>query len=218
VKKATSILLKVCGMREEVNILQVAAIKPDYMGFIFYEKSPRYVGSDYKMPDLALPVKKVGVFVNASTDTMLKARDRYGLDYLQLHGHESPEQVRELVKGGAGIVKVFSVDDAFDFETTRPFAEHSDFYLFDTKGKYYGGNATRFDWRVLEKYNQEVPFLLSGGLSGENVFEVRQLGGMNLHALDINSGVEVGPAFKDINKVQAVKNELSKINNEITAL
>jgi phosphoribosylanthranilate isomerase len=212
-KRTAPILLKVCGMREESNVFQVAATRPDYMGFIFYEKSPRYVGNDYAMPAIASSIKKVGVFVNASTDTMLKTRDRYTLDYLQLHGDESPAQVLELTKSGARIIKAFSIDDTFDFETTAPFKEHSDFFLFDTRGKYYGGNAIRFNWKIIEKYDQEVPFLLSGGLSPENVSEVRNLGEMQLHALDVNSGVEIAPALKDVEKIQAVRHELNKINN-----
>jgi phosphoribosylanthranilate isomerase len=211
--KRPPIKLKVCGMRDAANIREISALKPDYMGFIFYERSPRFVGSQYQFPDLVSDIKKVGVFVNASTSDVMEKHGQYGLDFLQLHGNESVAQVKELKNEGVRIFKVFSVDDSFDFEVTRPYEEYSDYFLFDTKGKYFGGNALRFDWRILENYNQSIPFLLSGGITPEAVSDVKVLKGMNLHALDVNSGVELSPGLKDGTKVTTVKAELEKINN-----
>ena len=211
-----NLLLKVCGMRDEENIRAVAALKPDYMGFIFYDKSPRYVGSNFTLPGgFPKEVRRVGVFVNAPAEEMLRQVERCELDYLQLHGDETVEQVADLRKSGVGIFKVFSVDSAFDFAALAPYAAHVDYFLFDTKGQYYGGNAKRFDWSLLNRYNQSVPFLLSGGLTVENAMEVRNLRGMNLHALDINSGVETAPGIKDLSRVKQVKELIQKRNDSL---
>ena len=210
-KTGDTISLKVCGMRDERNIWEVAALQPDYMGFIFYEKSPRFVGPDFVMPPMPGEIRKVGVFVNERTEIMIQIRERYELDYLQLHGTESPEQLAEVKKRGIGIIKVFSVDDEFDFDRTRAYEEYADFFLFDAKGKYYGGNASLFNWRILEQYNQRVPFFLSGGIKSESIPAMIALKGMNVHAVDINSGVESAPAMKDASMISALKNELKKI-------
>lgn len=198
------IQLKVCGMRDENNIMQVAALRPDYMGFIFFPKSPRFVGMDFMIPaSFPSDIKRVGVVVNESTDVMIDLHRRLGLHYLQLHGHESVEQVKALNDAGVHVIKVFSVDDSFDFSTTIPYEKHVSFFLFDTKGKYYGGNAMAFNWEKLKEYNQRVPFFLSGGLNEENVKGIDALQGMNLWALDVNSGVEISPALKDVDKIKA---------------
>ncbi|HET6544809.1 MAG TPA: phosphoribosylanthranilate isomerase, partial [Chryseolinea sp.] len=126
------------------------------------------------------------------------------LDFVQLHGDESPAQCDELKATGLGIIKVFSIDDDFNFDLTKPYREVVDYFLFDTKGKYYGGNAKAFNWKVLDAYDQEVPFFLSGGLSPDNVNALGDVQKMNLHALDLNSGVEVSPGFKDIEKIKTI--------------
>lgn len=205
----SAIRLKVCGMRDANNIGALMEIRPDYMGFIFYPKSPRFVGSDFHLPDdFPAEVKKVGVFVNATNEEMLLSVKRFALDYLQLHGNEPAEQCKELKEQGIKLIKVFSVDDEVDFTITHPYQNLVDFFLFDTKGKYYGGNARTFDWNVLKKYDQQVPFFLSGGISPYNVSGIKELMDMNLHAIDINSGVEVSPGMKDIEKIKDIKCEL----------
>jgi phosphoribosylanthranilate isomerase len=196
--------LKICGMRDEKNILEVAALHPQYMGFIFYPKSPRYVGDDFKMPALPSSISRVGVFVNAPTPLILEKVKGYGLKYVQLHGGESVEQCKTLQKEGIGVIKVFSVGDNFDFNQTRPYEEAADFFLFDTKGKYYGGNAATFNWNVLQQYNQKVPFFLSGGIGPDNAEAIKHLQGMNLYAVDINSGVEERPALKNTQKISSI--------------
>ncbi|HYC87038.1 MAG TPA: phosphoribosylanthranilate isomerase [Chryseosolibacter sp.] len=201
-------------MRDPVNILEVADVGPDYMGFIFYPASPRFVGDGFVMPSFPRDIARVGVFVNESTSGLLATAARHGLQFLQLHGDEPAGQCRDLKRNGLGVIKVFQVDDAMDFETTKPYAEVCDYFLFDTKGKYYGGNAQTFNWNILERYDQQVPFFLSGGLSASNANAVRKLDGMNLHALDVNSGVEVSPALKDVRKVKEIK----QIVNQTTEL
>jgi phosphoribosylanthranilate isomerase len=204
--------VKVCGMREPENILAVAALKPDYMGFIFYSPSPRYVGNDFTLPEgFPLSIAKVGVFVNASSGEMMHEVKRLSLDYLQLHGDESPEQVAELKHTGIRIIKVFSIDEQFDFTKLIPYEPHIDFFLFDTKGKYYGGNAMAFDWQILRHYQRDKPFFLSGGLSPENVGQINSLTTLNIHSLDINSGVEVSPGFKDTARIEMIQRQVNEL-------
>lgn len=198
-------------MRDAGNIRDVSSLGPDYMGFIFYPKSPRYVGEDFK-PETMAAVKRVGVFVNETIEVMLKKAHDLRLDYLQLHGQETVEQCQELKSNDVKIIKVFSVDDQFDFATTTPYKTIADFFLFDTKGKHYGGNAVSFNWEILTQYDQEVPFFLSGGIGPLNIGEVKRLAGMNLYAVDINSGVETSPAFKDIKKITETKRILNTIS------
>ena len=192
-------------MREPNNILEVLDLQPDFMGFIFYRNSPRFVGDDFLVPVLTgSATKKVGVFVDERTDIILEKVRSHGLDYVQLHGKESPDECRELKVNGVGVIKVFSIDDSFDFTRTKEYNAVADYFLFDTRGKYHGGNATRFNWEVLSRYDQSVPFFLSGGITPQNVAEVTGLNKYNLFAIDVNSGVESGPAHKDTQKIKAV--------------
>jgi phosphoribosylanthranilate isomerase len=213
-KQQSSIKLKVCGMREAENILAVAALQPDFMGFIFYDQSPRYVGRDFKIP-AAFPntIYRVGVFVNEETDRMIALLKKHQLDYLQLHGTESVEQVKALHDLNFKVIKVFSIDDEFDFTITRDYHPYCDYFLFDTKGKFYGGNAEVFNWDQLTNYDQQLPFFLSGGLNSENVKQVNAMKGLNLFALDMNSGVEVSPGTKDCKKIKQVI-EIVKITEQ----
>lgn len=205
--------LKVCGMRDHENILEVAALKPDYMGFIFYPHSPRDVSHSFTLPPAFPPtIKKVGVFVHDSTEVIMRQAERLSLDYIQLHGeNDSVQFCEELASLNVRIIKAFSVDENFDFALTTPYKDVVDFFLFDTKGKLRGGNGTTFDWRVLERYNQEVPFLLSGGLNPENIEDLSMLKGMNIHALDVNSGVERWRGNKDIEKIRAIQTKISNL-------
>ncbi len=203
------IAVKICGMREADNIMDVASLNPEYLGFIFYAPSPRYVGDDFQIPsNIPDSVRRVGVFVNEDSKTILEKARLHNFDLIQLHGNETPEQAGELRATGLKIIKVFSVDDTFNFRITKPYVEMADYFLFDTKGKNYGGNATTFNWEILKHYDQEVPFFLSGGLSPENVTDISSLEGMNLHAVDVNSGVEDSPGKKNITKIKLLMAEL----------
>lgn len=190
------IKLKVCGMRDAANIMAVAELRPDYMGFIFYDRSPRYAGQEFVIPDLKLDT--VGVFVNEATKNILKT----GVRIVQLHGDEENSQVEELRDKGLTVIKAFSIDDDFDFERTKRYS--ADYFMFDTKGKYYGGNSKTFNWNKLKGYDQKVPFFLSGGLNADNLKDLDILKGMNLHAIDVNSGVEDSPGMKNIEKIKSV--------------
>lgn len=197
-------------MRDAGNVLEVSTLQPDYMGFIFYGKSPRFVGDDFQLSaSFPASIKKVGVFVNETPEKMLAIARTLQLDFLQLHGNESVEVCGIIKQAGIGLIKVFSVDDDFDFVVTKPYQSSVDFFLFDTKGKYYGGNAQVFDWTVLNRYDQQVPFFLSGGITPDNVASITTLKDMNLHALDVNSGVEITPALKSIEKLNILITQVS---------
>jgi phosphoribosylanthranilate isomerase len=210
--------IKICGMRDELNIMQTASFAPEYMGFIFYASSPRFVGNTFEIPaSLASSIRRVGVFVNETTDVILQKSRQLGIDHIQLHGNESTLQAAQLRDAGLKVIKVFSVDDAFNFMATKPYVPVVDYFLFDTKGKHYGGNAKTFNWEILKHYDQEIPFFLSGGLTPENVQGVHELKGMNLHAVDVNSGVEQAPGMKSAEKLHVLFEKLShkSIGNDL---
>ncbi|MFZ2906496.1 MAG: phosphoribosylanthranilate isomerase [Cyclobacteriaceae bacterium] len=207
-----SVKLKICGMRDPENILEVAALRPDFMGFIFYGGSPRCVPDDWVLPEIDESIRRVGVFVNENLDVVLKRVKRHRLDFVQLHGDEPVLECEKLKAAGVGVIKVFSVDHSFDFKVTSRYKGNVDYFLFDTKGKHYGGNAKTFDWNILKQYDQEIPFLLGGGIALNNIDDAVRLSGMNLHALDLNSGAEVSAGIKDVDQVKRiVENLKSKI-------
>ncbi len=189
-------------MRESANIRSVASTRPDFMGFIFYKKSPRYVGENFSMPDdLDDNIQRVGVFVNEDVYAIVDLVSKHRLDFIQLHGDESPGYCKALKEKGIGIIKVFSMGDSFDFATTDQYKSEVDYFLFDTKGKARGGNGVTFNWSLLENYKGTIPFFLSGGIDPENVNEVFSLSHEQLFAIDVNSGIESAPGIKDISKL-----------------
>jgi phosphoribosylanthranilate isomerase len=195
------IKLKVCGMKYKENIQELVAISPDYIGFIFYPKSKRYVGDqldvDYvnKIPNT---ITKVGVFVNATTDEIVKTAEKYGIEFIQLHGDEGVEQCKELKFHGFHVIKAFSIDQHFDFDALSKYKLYTDYYLFDTKGESQGGNGYAFDWSVLDHYNNEKPFFLSGGVGTDNIEGIEALKHLDIHAVDVNSKFEKSPGLKDV--------------------
>jgi phosphoribosylanthranilate isomerase len=197
--------LKVCGMREAENIRQLLALQPDFMGFIFYEKSSRFVGEDLDedlLKSFPHTTRKVGVFVNATASYILENYKKYNLDYVQLHGEELPDFCRNLKLKGVNIIKAFSVDENFYFGKLQNYKPYCDFFLFDTKGAERGGNGTTFDWSILSKYDNEKPFFLAGGINLENAHKALEIQNLKVYALDVNSKFEVSPAFKDIDKLE----------------
>ena len=202
--------IKICGMCEGNNIEVVAALHPHYMGFIFYPTSPRFVGDDFVMPSaIDKTILKVGVFVNASADEILKLVEKYNLDFIQLHGIESPDDCQAIRDRGYQVIKAFAINEHFDFSSTAEYAEVCDFFLFDTKGKHYGGNAQSFNWDLLQKYKGDKPYFLSGGLTLNNISEALSLTDARIHALDFNSGLELSPGLKDLEKVEEAKHQLT---------
>ena len=197
--------VKICGMKYPDNILEVSSLLPDYMGFIFWEKSSRYF--DGIIPTLPGSIKKVGVFVNETLPIIIQKVLKHDLQVVQLHGKESVDFCQELrsqLPKGIEIIKVFSIQDEFDFSVLKPFEEFCDYFLFDTKGKLPGGNGTTFDWTVLKKYPSTKPFFLSGGIGLEELEAVQEITKTNLpvYAIDVNSKFEIEPGLKKINDVR----------------
>jgi len=162
-------MLKVCGMNNEQNVLDILALKPDLMGFIFYDRSSRNctLDSDFiKKTDFG-KTKKVGVFVNESISEIKKKYEEYSLDLVQLHGNESTEYCQTISELEIPFIKVFSVDEEFLFEETKGF-HLATYFLFDTKGDLPGGNGIEFNWDLLLQYRGSTRFLLSGGIGPEH--------------------------------------------------
>lgn len=187
-------------MRQPENLAAIAALRPDFLGFIFHPKSSRYVGAQLSSTDLAaLPagIRKVGVFVNETVDTVLMRVAELGLDLAQLHGQETPVECAKLQAAGVPVIKAFSVGEEFCFDVLQPYVGHVNYFLFDTKGAQPGGNGTTFNWNLLADYELPVPYFLAGGLSLDQAEALRNLRLPGLFALDLNSCFETEPGVKD---------------------
>jgi len=228
--------LKVCGMKYIDNIQQVADLQPEYLGFIFYEKSKR--NFEGIIPELPNSIKKTGVFVNEMPEIVVSMIEEYRLAAIQLHGDESVEYIialkamlaerkvlfieenklqrkkknKQYVAGeDIEIIKVFGIKDSFDFDVLLPYVPVVDYFLFDTKGKERGGNGTTFDWTVLKKYPFDTPFFLSGGIGIEELAEVQELRSsvLPIYAVDVNSKFESTPGVKKIELLKKFKSSLT---------
>jgi phosphoribosylanthranilate isomerase len=202
--------LKVCGMKFIENIEQVSGLYPDYMGFIFYEKSKR--NFEGVIPKLPKSIKKTGVFVNEYPEIVISLVEEYQLEAIQLHGDETVTYIKQLKTHLPliEIIKVFGIKDEFNFDVLTPFLPLVDYFLFDTKGKERGGNGVQFDWSVLDAYPYQKPFFLSGGIGLKDVLAIQKIIDSNvpIYALDINSKFEIEPGLKNINEVKTFKNKL----------
>ncbi len=202
-------------MRDSENISSLLDLKPDFIGFIFYDKSKRFV-ADFPEVEIPSEIKKVGVFVNEKLDEVLKKVNDYQLDYVQLHGNETPEFCRNLRHSklvseshNLGIIKAFSLGDEFVFGKTLPYQDDCDYLLFDTKGKDYGGTGLKFNWNILKNYKGKTPYFLSGGIGLEDTNRLRSFSRTpeaNLCvAVDVNSRFETRPGNKNIEKLNEFK-------------
>lgn len=198
--------IKVCGMRERNNIEEVVALQPNFIGFIFYEKSPRFVAdllNEEYIRSIPQNIKKVGVFVNASPGHIVDTVKKYDLQYAQLHGNELPDMCRSLRQKGINIIKAFSIDENFNFNMLNNYKSFCDMFLFDTKGASPGGNGVSFNWNILSKYDNEKPLFLSGGIGPDNIESVIELSKkIRIYGIDVNSLFETEPGMKDITKLE----------------
>ena len=191
-------MIKVCGMREADNIREVEALGIDMMGFIFWPKSSRYVS---QRPDyLPKRVKRVGVFVDEDPEQVKRMAGAYGLDYIQLHGQESPSYIFQL--RGLHVIKAFNISTAEDLIQTQPYEGLVDYFLFDAKGKSVGGNGEKFNWDVLDAYQGNTPFLLSGGIGPDDTERVNAFHHPKCIGIDLNSRFELSPGLKDVAKLK----------------
>lgn len=202
-------LVKVCGLRDNIN--EVLALNPDFAGFIFYPKSPRYVAKsqDVDLKQKLNGINKVGVFVNEDYDTIVTLIDEYNLDYVQLHGNESIDfckQIRKIVP----VIKAFGVSSSADFESVNQYADYVDYLLLDTKTASYGGSGVKFDWNILSTVKIGQKFLLSGGISLVDIPTIKNLNINNLVGVDLNSKFEISPTLKNIEQLTQAINILRK--------
>lgn len=207
-------MIKICGMRDPDNIAAVASLTPMLMGFIFHEASPRDAsGLD---PDVikSLPpfIRPVGVFVDKSTDEVTSVCDRYGIKIVQLHGAESPAQCRELKEKGYTVFKATGIADASDLKGLKEYEGNVDMFLFDTKSERHGGTGVKFDWGLLETYDMDVPYLLSGGICEDDTDAIVEAMRPGMAGIDINSRFETSPGIKDLNKLINFILSLRKFN------
>ena len=223
-------------MKYQDNMEAVARLQPDYMGFIFYDKSSRYF--DGEIPKIPYGIKKVGVFVNSDLDYVLHMIKKHKLNSIQLHGNEDShycaslkfelhlikEQWKQSVwepyheRQGVNnyekkeIIKVFSIKDEFNFNLLRPYEDIVDYFLFDTKGELPGGNGYTFNWDVLKDYPSTIPFFLSGGIGLNEVKNIKEFKKSSASkyccAIDVNSKFEIEPGLKNINELEKFKHEL----------
>lgn len=201
--------LKVCGMRDQENIQDLVDLKPDFIGFIFYPKSPRYVGDMDEDAIMRIPISihKVGVFVNETIDNIVSIANTYGLEYIQLHGDEDLSFASALKERGLKIIKVFRVMDTVPF-FAKNYVGIADYLLFDTASMNYGGSGRHFDWNILKNYNLEIPFLLSGGVQLADIPKIKSMDIEQLAGIDVNSRFETEPAMKDIGLLKKLKSAL----------
>lgn len=223
-------IIKVCGMRDAQNIREVMTLGVDMIGMIFWPKSPRFVPMVRSragiIPDKASSsltgieakqVKRVGVFVDAMPQEIITCAYNYHLDYIQLHGSESPVMIDNLrrtlvpdIVPDIKIIKALSIREADDVKRWREYEGHADMLLFDTKCKCVGGSGEQFDWSVLETYDGSIPFLLSGGIGPDDAERVKAFRHPRLAGIDLNSRFEIEPALKDVAKLENFINEIRK--------
>ena len=194
--------IKVCGLRNYENISNVITAGADHVGFIFHKQSPRYFNDALSFDEMrTIKVKKVGVFVNEDAYSILDKVAHYDLDLIQLHGNESPEDCSELKKY-VKTIKSFGIGEDFDFKTLENYVDKVDYLLFDTATGNHGGSGRSFDHALLQKYRLNVPFFLSGGISLENISNIKQLKLKHLIGVDLNSKFETSPGIKEASKVK----------------
>lgn len=206
-------LVKVCGMREPENIEKVAQLGVDMMGFIFYPKSPRFASQSVDRTAADKNVCRVGVFVNESVELISDKIQLFDLNAVQLHGNESRELCEQLPEqnGLLKVIKAISVSTAGDIQKYKEYVGAVDYFLFDTKCKTVGGSGQQFDWQVLENYDGDVPFILSGGIGPEDVERIRNFHHPKCIGIDLNSKFEMEPGLKDVEKL---KTFLENIENK----
>lgn len=205
-------VIKVCGMRQEENIREVESLGIDWMGFIFYPHSKRYVTY---LPDyLPMSVRRVGVFVNEEFTTIKELMKKFKLDLVQLHGHESPHFCSLIRELGVEVIKAFPIAEPQDFKATKTYETCCDYLLFDAKTPQYGGSGKQFDWSMLEHYTGKCPFLLSGGITPQSAKALSSISHPLLMGYDLNSGFESRPAMKESGAIRLFLTQLTHYSAE----
>lgn len=192
--------IKICGMRDPINILKVSELEPDIMGFIFYRFSQRYAGDiidERVLSQVSSTITKAGVFVNENEEMILTTVKRYSLNMVQLHGDEPPSLCQNLKEKGITVIKAFSMEREKPFIRCSEYSSSADYYLFDAPGTGSGGSGKQFNWNMLGDYSTGRPFFLSGGISPDDIDKIREIKNPLLFGIDINSRFEIMPGIKD---------------------
>jgi len=208
------IKLKICGMKHPENIREVGLLEPDFMGFIFYKDSKRYVEEldPGVLSGLSENIARVGVFVNHDLMEVVKIARKFNLNLLQLHGIESVDYVialkQQMVGSDVKVLKAFGVDEDFDFSALEEYQNSVDYFLFDTQTPSHGGSGKLFNWELLKAYTLNKPYFLSGGIGSDDLEALKKFNDNRLFAIDINSKFETEPGKKDISKLNEFKRQL----------
>ena len=206
-------------MKYPDNIREVSSLHPDFMGFIFYPNSPRYVGQldAGSLTSLPTSIKKTGVFVNENLENILTAISKYNLDAVQLHGADNRKLCRKIrQEAKTMVIKVFPIMDASNFRVTGDYEAVADYFLFDTKTDLYGGSGQKFNWNILHDYHGEKDFLLSGGISPDDVKAIRKIEHPRMIGIDLNSKFEIKPGLKNVPLLQYFIEEINALKEETT--
>ncbi len=209
--------LKVCGIQKKEQVLALNQCGIDYIGFIFYANSPRCVlngdlSSEW-VRSVDLQSKKVGVFVNETMEHIVEMIQEWGLDYVQLHGNESPEFC-SMLKSYCGVIKSFSIGgEFFSEEKMSGYLSCVDAVLFDTLSEKHGGTGKKFDWLLVNWSAIRSSIFISGGLQEDDLDALTRLKieHPQLHAADVNSRFEISPGIKDLERVDAFFNQIKLI-------
>jgi phosphoribosylanthranilate isomerase len=210
----SDIKIKVCGMRQAQNIKELIQLTPDYIGFIFYPKSPRFAGEilDSKVTfGIPANIKKTGVFVNSDLEYIIKTCEKFKLNTVQLHGKESKNLCQNIKNHGYEVIKAFSIKSDEEINKITDYNEDCDFFLFDTPTAQYGGSGRKFDWSLLANTKIEKPFFLSGGIEENDAKTILNACPVKPYAIDINSRFEVAPGLKNIESVARFINEIRNV-------
>jgi len=202
--------IKVCGMKSTQNRQEVEKLDIDFMGYIFYAPSKRFVGVNPEPGLFNSEKPKVGVFVDENAFEILGLAKNLGFEYVQLHGNENPKTCQMLKNQGLKIIKAFNVDEKFNFKTTQQYEKVSQFFLFDTKTKLHGGSGEKFNWAILDNYTGHTPFFLSGGIGPDDAKTIKEINHPKLTGVDLNSGFELEPGIKNIENLKIFIVELKK--------
>lgn len=213
-----SLRIKICGMLEPENILDIANLIPDIMGFIFYPYSPRYAGETLH-PDTtaSLPdtIGKAGIFVNADFEAITRIVRKYSLDIVQLHGNERPELCSRLRESDLTVIKTFNIKEDMNFKSLSEFIPVTNYFLFDTFTAKYGGSGNKFDWKIVEEYELLHPFFLSGGIGPDDVTKILETKNPAFYGIDLNSRFENKPGLKNVEILKKFISDIRLNHNSI---
>lgn len=207
---SAEIQIKVCGIKYPDNREQIEKLQVDLLGFIFYPLSKRYVGESPGEQLFHLKKPGVAVFVDSQPSMMIDLAGKFGIKWIQLHGAETPDVCARIKSQGLGVIKAFAINESFNFPETGIYTGAVDYFLFDTKSSVPGGSGEKFNWKILERYTGETPFFLSGGIQPGDSGRIRQINHKKLAGIDLNSGFEDIPGFKNIDRLKIFIGEIRK--------